>query len=483
MPDCLNKSIVRGLCKTVYKFILKEKLLPANGRLLLAVSGGVDSVVMLDIYRKLAESLGLFLCVAHLNHCLRGTDSLRDEAFVRDLARALGLPVLTERQNVAGYAREHRLGVEEAARLRRYDFLHATARKFDCDGIALAHHMQDNAESILLNIARGTGLTGLAGIRPRRADGVVRPLLCLDRQEIEAYAEAAGLAFVTDHTNISLDFQRNRVRHGLLAEMRAHFNPQIVQALHRLGELSHAENIWADDLADAWLRKNSRTLVDGLVFELAVFNTLPQALAMRVLRRALQRVKGDLRRIEMQHIDKIAKLALNREPLRRLDLPDRILVVKYGEALEFRKMLRPLREVALAEAPADYCYTVTDGLEIEIRELCLRLKCTQVEQDARNIIVNALQNCVFFAIKNMVLPLYIRNCRRGDVFSPQGLSGHVKLKKFYNAVKLPAHQRLSWPVVVDANDEILWAVGLRLAEKARINNSDKAFLKIEVLPY
>ena len=481
MSDNTETGRVNQICGRVNEFILHESLLPPNGRLLLAVSGGVDSVVMTDIMQKLAAAHNLSLCIAHLNHNLRGADADRDEAFVRRLALFLKLPFLSAKQDVAVYARTAKMSVEEAARKLRYEFLHQAAHELNCDGIAMAHHMQDNAESILLNLMRGAGLSGLAGIAPKRPDGVVRPLLCLDRSEIEAYARAAHLDFVEDRTNACLDLRRNRVRHVLLPEMRDHFNPQIAEALNRLGEITRAENAWANGLADDWLAANTQTPDNGLALELSGFHTLPEAFARRVLRRAILQVKGDLRRIERQHLTKIVGVAAAKDSLKRLDLPDGLLVVKRHNRLEILQMDRPLREVNLEEEAADYAFELTPGTELIIPQIEMRFICTNIQD--KNVLLqpNTLQNRAFFAIKRLVPPLSIRNYRKGDIFSPLGVTGRVKLKKYFINAKIPAHKRKTWPLLVNGNGEILWVIGLRLSNAAQITGDSAEFIMVQAL--
>lgn len=483
MTNTTHNDIIKQTQGKVKRFILQEDLRPFNGRLLLAVSGGVDSVVMTDICQKLNGEMGLTLCMAHLNHGLRQFYSERDEAFTRRLALSRGIPFMSQRADVPAYAKEHKLGLEEAARKLRYAFLHEAAQQFDCARIALAHHIQDNAESILLNLMRGAGLTGLNGIRPKRTDGIVRPLLCLERPEIEAYAQAAHLDFVTDHTNDYLDFKRNRVRHVLLPEMQTNFNPQIVLALSRLGDIVHSENAWADDIAYEWLSKNSRAVENGLGWKLADFNTLPEALARRVVRQAVFQAKGDRRRLELQHVAAIMELAANPAPVKRLDLPDNILVVKQAGRLQILRMQQPLRQIKLPEETENYDYTLVPGQTLEIPQIGMRLVCRNTDNKNAVLQANALQNLAFFDIKKLVLPLHVRNYRKGDKLNPLGATGHTKLKKLFINAKVPAHQRKTWPLLVNGNNEILWTIGLRLSNTAKISDVCADFIAVETLLY
>lgn len=204
-------------------------LLPQNGGVLCAISGGADSVYLLCRLCELRESLGLRVWAAHYNHCLRGAESDRDEDFVRALCAGLGVEAYFGRGDVAAFARENGLGTEGAARRLRYEFLEQTADALGADAIATAHTADDNAETMLLNLARGAGLRGLCGIPPRRGR-VIRPILGVTREEIDAYLEGQGVAHVEDSSNAGDDYARNRIRHHAVPALRS-VNPEFPEAL------------------------------------------------------------------------------------------------------------------------------------------------------------------------------------------------------------------------------------------------------------
>ena len=210
---------------------LDISLLPPGGGVLCAVSGGADSVYLLCRLCELRESLGLRVWAAHYNHCLRGAESDRDEAFVRALCAGLGVEAYSGRGDVAAFARENGLGTEDAARRLRYGFLEQTADALGADAIATAHTADDNAETMLLNLARGAGLRGLCGIPPRRGR-VIRPILGVTRAEIDAYLELKGVGHVEDSTNAGDDYARNRIRHHAVPALRS-VNPEFSRAASR----------------------------------------------------------------------------------------------------------------------------------------------------------------------------------------------------------------------------------------------------------
>lgn len=487
MQSYVPKDIITATTDKVKAYILRENLLPPNKCLQLAVSGGVDSVVLTDIMLRLAPELGLNLYMAHLNHCLRGEYADRDEAFTRHFAKERDIPIIAEKIDIARLARDYKQNVEEIAREKRHMFLMISAFKQNCEYIATAHHMQDNAESMLLNLARGTGLTGLEGIIPKRKNlyGAVfiRPLLCLSRPQIEAYAQAADLAHVHDHTNDDTDLKRNRMRHVVLPELTANFNPNVVKALDRLSQIVRSENQWADDTANQWLDENSRQIEHGLSLPIPVFKNLHIAMQRRVLRKAILRVKYHLLRVTQKHIEAILTLMESPEPLKRLEMPDRIMAVKRSGELEIICSRVPLRQFVFAEENPDYEFALPlDGV-LDIHHIAAQFKCTQLTQKITEIPANALPNTVFFDINNVALPLYVRSYREGDIFKPLGFNGHIKLRKFFNGAKVPAAKRKSWPLVCDAHGQILWVAGLRLAQAAQITGPNPKLIKVEALLY
>ncbi|HFB52371.1 MAG TPA: tRNA lysidine(34) synthetase TilS, partial [Anaerolineae bacterium] len=226
-------------------FCREHQLLAAGETVVVAVSGGADSVCLLDVLRRLAPALNLKLHVAHLNHQLRGDAAAADADFVRDLARRWQLPVTIGQADVAQLARQQKKSVEDAARAARYDFLRQVARKIHAEKIAVGHNADDQSETVLLHFLRGAGLDGLRGMLPRtpQPDGgapLIRPLLEIPRTEIEAYCRAQNLPFRTDATNRDENFTRNRVRHSLLPLLET-FNPNIRAALRRTAALMQAD--------------------------------------------------------------------------------------------------------------------------------------------------------------------------------------------------------------------------------------------------
>ena len=253
-------------------------MLPRGAKVLCAVSGGADSMCLLHLLKSLEAERGIRVAAAHFEHGLRGEESLRDMAFVEDWCRSREIPCVTERGDTRALAAAEHLGLEEAARKLRYEFLARTAERLGCARIATAHTADDNAETLLLNLVRGSGTRGLGGIPPRRGK-IVRPLLETERTEIEAYLAANGVPHVEDSSNGSLAFSRNRLRREILPLLRE-LNPALNEALGRTAALLRQDDEFLCGIAEEWLENN----FSGESLPLAELRALHPAVAARVVR-------------------------------------------------------------------------------------------------------------------------------------------------------------------------------------------------------
>lgn len=251
---------------------------PHGAKILCAVSGGADSMCLLHLLKSLEREKNYTVCAAHFEHGLRGEEALRDQRFVEDFCRERGIPCLSGHGDTRSYASEHGLSIEEAARTLRYDFLERAADALGCDEIATAHHADDNAETVLLHLVRGSGSRGLSGIPPRRGR-IIRPLLALTRSEIEDYVCAQGLPYVEDSTNECEEYSRNLLRRRVMPALRR-INPAASETIARAAALLRQDEEYLCAQAQAWIEEN---LTDGSFLQ-ANFNALHGAVAARVLR-------------------------------------------------------------------------------------------------------------------------------------------------------------------------------------------------------
>jgi tRNA(Ile)-lysidine synthase len=291
----------------------------AGGVLVVGLSGGADSVALLDALTTLAGPREIQVLAAHLDHGLR-TDSAEDAAFCHALCKRLGVPLRSERADVRSRARRERGGLEQAARRERYAFLNRVRRETGAAAIAVAHTRDDQAETLLLRLLRGAGATGLGGMRPR-AGRILRPLLEVSREEVLAHLADRGLSWREDSTNADLTHLRNRVRHELLPYLEARFNPALRRVLARTAGLLADEDAHLKEEAEALLARGARTAGDTVILDRAALGQAPPAVARVAIRQALRRT-GGLGRVGAIHVERILTLARSRSPSgRRLPLP------------------------------------------------------------------------------------------------------------------------------------------------------------------
>jgi tRNA(Ile)-lysidine synthase len=339
-------SIPDRFCREVIRTIQAHDMIRPGDAVLLAVSGGPDSMALVRVMMALAPGLDLRIGLAHLNHGLRGGDAGQDQAFVQQFADAHDLPCFCETRDVAALARNRKLSLEDAGRRARYDFFFRTADIHGYTSIVTGHTRDDNAEQVLLALLRGSGPAGLAGIPARRDDRIIRPLIDCSRKEIMAFLHALGQTFVTDDSNRDPMFLRNRIRHHLIPLLEKDYNPGIKQGLHRLSRILGPEDQFLDEHSrqafDTCVEKKEATSV---LLSLSGLDALHPALFPRVLRHAVRHVKNDLRRITHDHISAIRHLAVQAAPGSHLDLPDRIRVYKTRKQICVKKETLPLRQL------------------------------------------------------------------------------------------------------------------------------------------
>ena len=316
-------------------------------RVIAGISGGPDSVALLFFLLEVKEAFQIEkIGAAHLNHMLRGEEAGRDQRFVANLAERVGVEFFTATRDVSRLAKEEGLSTEDAARKARFSFFSSILDEKGYTRIALGHHLDDDAELVLMNFLRGTGLTGLSGIPPVREGWIVRPFIQSAKEDILLFLDLLGQEYVTDSSNTDGSFLRNRVRNHLIPILEKEYNPGIRKSLNRLANICKEE----DDRAESQLASRLGQILlndacDRVVFDLACFNSCHPAEKRRLSRWAVRSVKGDLRRITLLHIDWIRTLAATGEGGRSIDLPDRIRVAKDKNTLIFKKENLPLREL------------------------------------------------------------------------------------------------------------------------------------------
>jgi len=434
---------------------------------LVAVSGGADSVALLAVLRRLAPTWGLRLAVAHLNHGLR-PEAEEDARFVEALASAWGLPVVVEVADVRSLARTRRLSVEAAAREVRYDFLARAAAAQRCRTVAVAHTADDQAETFLLRLLRG-GRPG--GMWPRRAVGtitVVRPLLDVWRSDLRAWLQARGLPWREDPTNLDRRLLRNRVRHDLIPLLAGYISG-VPKRLKHGADLLAAEDALLETRAAAVEGEVLRPDAFGIRLVRAALGDQPAALGWRLVRRAVARAGGHIHRLRVVHIEETLRLAARGPEGGRLSLPGATVEVR-GEHLLIAPPLR-------TEDPALEVAVPLEG-RVEAAPFGVRLETSIVPAPA----VDVRDGAAYLDVDRIRPPLVLRAWRPGDRFRPLGMRGVKKVGDFLTDAQAPRALRPRIPVLVAGDGTILWLVGWRVAEDARVTPETQRVLRLRVGP-
>ncbi|WP_428153114.1 tRNA lysidine(34) synthetase TilS [Desulfococcus sp.] len=478
-----------NLIQTVVKTIVRHDMLTPGDVVLVGVSGGPDSVALLHVLVRIAERLSFSIGVAHLNHGLRGGASDGDARFVAEIADALHLPCHSARREVAAYRRTRKLSPEEAARSARYEFFEDTAVSHGYNKIALGHHADDNAELVMMYLLRGSGPAGIAGIPPVRDGRYVRPMSNVSRRQIIAFLSKNGIGYRIDGSNADVRFTRNRIRHRLIPMLQKDYNPRISHTLNRLADILRAEEEWLDPLVrEMFERCRLKGSVDSVVLSVPELDRIGLAPRRRIIRMAISRIKGDLRRIELAHIDRVSveMLAVSSVRTKTIHLPDRIRVTRTDAALCICRESVPLRRMSLSSSPPDYDYQVADvpthwkPTELRIAEIGGRLQFSMASVEDVDGWRKTSPDTAFFDMAAIHFPLTVRNFRPGDRFTPLGFSGTQKLKAFFINNKIPVALRRQCPLLL-SDEKIIWVVGHRIAEKAKVVASSKNLLKVQLL--
>ena len=470
----------------VEQAIQSHDMFQPNDAVLAGVSGGPDSVALLHILIKLSAKWNLSIGVAHLDHGLRGVESKQDAQFVRDLCKDLRLPFFSREKDVAAFQKTNKISIEMAGRHARYRFFEQTAHKRHFNKIALGHHADDNAELILMNLLRGTGPLGFAGIPPVRDHRYVRPLIYLSRKEILFFLRKNNIQFLNDPTNTDRRFLRNRIRHDLLPAIAESYNPNITDALIRYARITIAEQDLLDSQAQGIFAEIAEISPDGVRIPIDGLIDLHLALQRRVIRVAIGNVKGDLKKISYEHIDRVYHLIHKGSDRDHADLPDRMAVEKNrNDFLIFRRASSRLpskSETSTTVTGYQYLINAPGSRPqlVSIQETGMQIMCSTLpRKNLKNPTMNGNATACFDMDK-ISWPLMVRNVRPGDRFRPLGMNGSQKLKKFFINNKIPGNERAQIPILLNKG-EIIWIAGYRMSESAKITDETQNILKIELL--
>lgn len=470
-----------SLVEKVEQYIQKHHLLRGGEQVLVGVSGGADSVGLLLVLLELSQELGLGLSfsIGHLDHGIRGEKGRADAQFVTELAKKLGIAIYSESVDVPALTRELSVSLETAARQARYKFLAKTAKQHKCSVVALGHHAGDQVETVLHRIVRGTGLSGLSGMRPSRVlseDGairIVRPMLNCQRAEIEQFLLEKSQNWRVDHTNLELKATRNKIRHKLLVMLREEFNPRVDQAVLRLAGLAEQVNVFLAEQTVKVFEKVGRDFGGLICIDLEKLSQEDPALQGELLRLSWERLEWPQRAMNLAMIEEL--LSAGRKHLETKKL-GQLSVPGGGEAIyQFGKLLlraegsgpQSLKAVGLSvpgKARVEFI-----GLEVQAKVLTEQIDpaSPRLAEDTNLEVIDA---------EKVRGELVIRLASPGEIFEPLG-GKSCTMEAFLLSCKVPRQLHKLTAILADEQGPI-WVVGYRLAQRVRLGPRSRRMIEL-----
>ncbi len=446
----------------------------AGDRVLIGVSGGADSLALLYFLDKFKGQLGIEIGAAHLHHQLRGLEADADQAFVREFCRERQIPFFSIKKNIRAIAKEQKISIEVAGRYQRHSFFKALAREKDFNRIALGHHLNDQAETVLMRLIRGSGIKGLVGMAAKRDSLLIRPLLMVEKKDLIAYCKENKVSFRTDASNFERAYTRNKIRLEIMPAILK-INPQadrhFVEFAQIAGDYQAFLDDYVDKIEDKLLHKE-----DGVIY-LDRLRWLKEKSIVQaeLLRRGIRRFKGSLKEIEYNHIVALQDLLTSEKTCGEIHLPQAIKVVRRYDRVKIGQQVKP--------SSAFYSpHLIIPGKTYIIAFFRLILEVERLEGqylEKKNSLNHKNDSEKYFDYDKMSGDLYLRNRQTGDFFYPPGLSGKKTIKKFLIDQKVEREKRDLIPLLAVGN-ELLWLIGYGINERLLIDETSKNILRIKI---
>ena len=457
--------------KRVLEYILENELLQEKEKVVVGVSGGPDSICLLEVLYRLKSQLEIELVVAHINHMLRGEEANEDEKYVNNFCMERGIEVYSKRININEIAKEQRMSTETAGREARYEFFRKVMKKTNSNKIATAHNANDQVETIFMRIMRGTGLEGLTGIPVKRDSIYIRPILFLQREEIEWYCEKNNLNPRIDKSNMERDYSRNKIRLDIIPYMKENFNSDVVKVINRMADTLKEDNELIESVIDEFFFKYCKVEKNYIIIRSDIVDC-KSVIINRVIRRATSIISGSGYNIEAKHIVGVKKL-LQLGTNKRVDLPNGLYAENVYGDIYIRKV----------ESEGDkYCEEIViDKVDIE-SEFSFGAYSIKFEvlENVKNIKFADNSFIKYFNYDKINGNIIIRTRKNGDKMTPLGMNGRKKIKDIFIDSKVSVTQRDVVPII-QFDDEVAWLVGLKVSNEYKVTKETKKLLKITVM--
>jgi tRNA(Ile)-lysidine synthase len=476
-------TIFHPLQNRALDFIRQYGLITSGDHVLVAVSGGPDSVTLLHVLLSLKISLKWSrLTILHFDHHLRGEASWKDKEFVESLAGRLHLPFICGSEDVQAYQKKHSISLEMAARECRHRFFQEALKKYKAQKTALGHTANDQAEEVLLRLFRGTGPGGLAGMFPKVLQSrLIRPLLFATRLEILKYLQENDLSYREDFSNQELFCQRNVLRLKVFPLLEEYFHPRVVETLYRHTQLAlEEESFWNHEVQSCWSSLCKEETKDRKVLHIPSLLSLHSALQRRLFRFAIEKLQGNLLRIHAVHAEDIYQLVRQATSGKTIQLPQGLRVTKEGENLIFSKYSLPSLSSFHWILPTPGRYRFPHPVEPDSnRSLEIHLYIEDFSSDHPKEKPGASAHTAWLDAQKIHWPLIVRSRQVGDRFQPLGFHGIKKIQDFFVDAKVPRSYRDQIPILCD-QEKICWIAGYRLDDRVKITPQTKQVLIVEI---
>lgn len=450
-------------------------LLDRGDRLIVGVSGGVDSMVLLHLLNACRKEFNLSLIVAHVNHGLRPEESEREAHLVQKESERLGFQFEYGKFDVKKIQRMGGLSAQDAGRRIRFQFFKNLLLKNQAQKIALGHNADDQVETILLRLIRGSGLQGLKGMLPIREGRVIRPLLEAYREEIESFAREKEIPFLVDSSNLKEDYLRNRVRLSLIPLIEREYQPAFKEIVAKISAILREENDYLDRGAEESYQKIVHQENGAVFFKFSEFQALHKAIQWRVI----QKIWGRMNKEEMipeqgegLNVDSIYRRLRQSPPSFLLELPCGIYLEKRYDMV--------LLKSGKPKPPAPFQAELVMPGRTFIEEIGRTVVAEETVRDEKFKILKESPNTALLDYEKLQFPLKVRSFRPGDRFQPLGTKGTQKLKKFFIDHKIPKFERQKIPLLI-SGEKIVWIVGYRIDEQVKVTEKTRKILRVEFL--
>ncbi|MGM0501306.1 MAG: tRNA lysidine(34) synthetase TilS [Bacillota bacterium] len=463
-----------GLFSKVEATINKYDLIKKKEKIVIGVSGGPDSIAVAHILKQLQEKYDLELHIAHLDHQLRGVESKSDARFVNEFASEFNIPITIKECDVKQYQQENNLSLENAARQVRYNFFYELIDRLGFDKLAVGHHVNDQAETIIMNFLRGAGLKGLGGIKPYN-NKVIRPLIEVEKNKIKQYCIENNLSWRVDRTNQEEICLRNKIRLSLLPRLRTEYNDNLIKNLKQMAEVFRVEDDFMTEQTKQFFSKIVISKAENkLIIDHQKFLELDLAIQRRMIRLLFKKLTGTYKDLYFNNIQEVLDVIAQNKTGIEIDLPEGIIVrFNYGQIIFM--LAKENEEVDF------FSYQLTVGEQLEMPELGLVINSEVIANDYPWQQEVAETEKSFFDLEQVGKEFYVRQRKKGDSFQPLGMSGTKKVKDFLIDEKIPLFKRDQIPVFTTAKQNIFYLGKLRIDDKYKVTNQTENILMIEII--